>query len=32
MALLPTSTCPIRFDQFVREAMSDDPPPFAQVG
>ena len=32
MALLPTSTCHISFDQFVREAMSDDPPPFAQVG
>jgi|GEM_PF-124185 hypothetical protein len=31
-ALLPTSTCHISFDQFVREAMSDDPPPFAQVG
>ena len=32
MALLPTSSCHISFDQFVREAMSDDPPPFAQVG
>ena len=32
MALLPTSTCHISFDQFVREAMSDDPPSFAQVG
>ena len=32
MALLPTSTCHISFDQFVREAMSDDPPSFARVG
>ena len=32
MALLPTSTCHISFDQFVREAISDDPPSFAQVG
>ena len=31
-ARLPTSTCHIRFDQFVRETMLDDPPPYAQVG
>ena len=31
-ARFPTSTCYIRFDQFVREAMLDDPPPYAQVG
>ena len=31
-ARLPTSTSHISFDQFVSEAMLDDPPPFAQVG
>ena len=29
---LPTSTCHISFDQFVHDAMSDNPPPFAQIG
>jgi hypothetical protein len=32
MAGLPTSTCHISFDQFVHDAMSDNPPPFAQIG
>jgi hypothetical protein len=32
MAGLPTSTCHISFDQFVRDTMSDDPSPFAQIG
>ena len=32
MAGLPKSTCHISFDQFVLDTMSDDPPPFAQIG
>jgi len=32
MAGSPTSTCHISFDQFVRDTMSDDPSPFAQIG
>ena len=32
MAGLPTSTYHISFDQFVHDAMSDNPPPFAQIG
>ena len=32
MAGLPTSTYHISFDQFVHDAISDNPPPFAQIG
>jgi hypothetical protein len=32
MAGSPTSTCHISFDQFVCDTMSDDHPPFAQIG
>ncbi|WP_347820102.1 hypothetical protein [uncultured Planktomarina sp.] len=31
MAGLPMTTCHISFDQFVRDTMSDDAPPFFQI-